>query len=175
MTRVGDKDLSLKIFTIERVTNANEKEKTTNLVLEGIARLHDEWRMVDSSVWEGGDTDCHLEMWGLRSILGLKEFHAQSGKNIYSMHDWKIYMWVAMLIRIDTQSEWFRRKLTKHSWGWPAVGMVHKFKRQPAARVNGWRPTTCFFKHIAQISKDAQTYKEHAHWGQERATATLIL
>ena len=44
MTRVGEGDLSLRIFTIERVTDANDKEKTTNLVLEGIARLYVEWR-----------------------------------------------------------------------------------------------------------------------------------
>ena len=40
--------------------------------------------------------------------------------------------------------------------------MVHKFKRQLVARVHGWRPTTRFFKHIAQIYEDAQTHKKHA-------------
>ena len=71
-----------------------------------------------------GDAGCHLEMWVLCSILGLKEFHTQSG--------------------------------------WPAACMVRKFKRQPATRVQGWRPMARFFKHIAQISEDAQTRKEHA-------------
>lgn len=44
MTWVREGDLSLRIFTIERVTDANDKEKTTNLVLKGIARLYVEWR-----------------------------------------------------------------------------------------------------------------------------------
>ena len=130
--------------------------------------LWKEWRdhapekHVESLGIRGGDAGCHLEMWGLRSILGLKEFHAQSRKDIYSAHDWRIYTRAA-----NVDKNWHSRsdlggKLTKHSWGWPAACMVRKFKRQPAARVHGWRPTARFFKHIAQISEDAQTRKEHA-------------
>ena len=51
----------MRIFTIERVIDVNSKEKTTNLVLEGIARLNAEGRIVDNYVW--GGRAAHIVGW----------------------------------------------------------------------------------------------------------------